>query len=100
MKRFLIIGFAGWLAATILVRIGGQFILHPENAVSIVILFAVSFATMAWLTRAVCGSAKLPREQWPTAGVMLILPALLLDPFTAAFFARVFPNVEASASGL
>ena len=100
MKRFLIIGFAGWLVATILVRIGGQFILHPESAVSIVILFAVSFAAMAWLTRAVCGGAKLAREQWPTAGLMLILPALLLDPFTTAFFAQVFPNVEASASGL
>jgi hypothetical protein len=100
MKRIFIIGFLGWLGGTILVRIGGQFILHPESVVSIVILFAVSFAAMAWLTRALCNDAKLPREQWPVAGVMLILPGLLLDPFTSAFFAQVFPNVEASASGL
>jgi hypothetical protein len=100
MKRYFVLGFVGWLAGTILIRIGGQFVLHPESVVSIVILFAVSFAAMAWATRAVCGSAKLPREQWPVAAVMLILPGLLLDPFTSAFFAQVFPNIEASASGL
>ena len=100
MKRYFVIGFIGWLVATILVRIGGQFLLHPESALSIVLLFAVSFAVMVWMTRAICGAAKLAREQWPTAGVMLILPALLLDPFTTAFFAQVFPNVEASAAGL
>ena len=98
--RILLYGCAGWIAATIAVRFWGQHVLHPGNATGTVLLFASSFAVMAWLVRKLCRGLRLPLEQWPAAAVSLLLPTLLLDPFSSAFFPYVFPNITPEAAGI
>ena len=100
MRRILIVGFVIWLAATTILRIGGQYLLHPESPLAIAILMTASFPLMAVIARRICADAKMPREQWPAAAIFLVLPSLVFDTFSAAFFATVYPNITPAAAGL
>jgi hypothetical protein len=93
-------GFVGWLAATLALRFTGQYVLHPGNWRATLGLFAVSFLLMAWLARTVCAAIRLPDERWQAGAISLLLPTLLLDPFSSAFFSHVFPNINPTAAGL
>jgi hypothetical protein len=96
----LIYGLGFWFAGTILLRLRGQHFLRPDDGGSTLILFAVSFPLMAWLVRRLCRRFQLPREQWPAGAVSVLLPTLLLDPFSSAFFPVVFPNMTPESAGL
>ena len=99
-RRLISIGFAIWLAATLAIRLFGQRLLHPGDVPGTAILFAISFGTVAWLVRRLSRRLQVPAEQWPTAAISLLLPTLLLDPFSSAFFPTVFPNIPPEAAGL
>lgn len=98
--RLITFGFTLWLIATAMLRTAGQWILSTDHWPPILLLFAISFLLMAVLVRRVCQRAQLAREQWPAAAISLLLPTLLLDPFSAAFFPVVFPNMAPSVSGV
>ena len=98
--RLFLYGLGIWLAATAALRLGGQRLLHPESAIRTLILFGVSFVLMAFLARRLCRGLHVPLEAWPAGAISLALPTLLLDPFSSAFFADVFPNIPASAAGI
>ena len=98
MTRVLMTGFVIWLAATIALRFGGQYLLHPESLAAIAALLLVSFPLMAWVTRSIC--AALPRDKWPAAGIFIVMPTLVLDAFSSAFFSFVYPNLPEQAAGL
>jgi uncharacterized membrane protein YoaK (UPF0700 family) len=98
--RLVLLGFLFWALATGLLRLAGQRILSADHWVRIVLLFAASFGLMAILIRRVCIRARLDRDQWPIAAVSLLLPTLLLDPFSSAFFPVVFPNMAPEAAGV
>jgi hypothetical protein len=91
-------GFAIWLGATIALRLAGQRFLHPGDLTGMMILFLVSFVLMVWLTRRVCRA--LAPEQRLLGAVSFVLPSLLLDPFSSAFFPFVFPNMAPAVAGL
>jgi hypothetical protein len=95
-----VIGFAIWLVATAALRLWGQHLLHPPALVPTTALFAVTFAMMALVVRRICKRSGLPRDQWLAGAVSLALPTLVLDPFSSAFFATVFPNVAPQAAGV
>jgi hypothetical protein len=88
--RALATGLAAQLAGTLLIRLAGQYLLHPGDIGWSIGLYAVSFVLMALLIR-VLGVGR-------ESVSLLILPTLLLDPFTCLFFARVFPNVDPAAA--
>jgi Family of unknown function (DUF5367) len=98
--RLVITGFVIWLAATIALRLFGQRILHPGDWQGTLILFALTFPLMLLLVRRVCIGARLPQEEWLPAAVSLLLPTLLLDPFSSAFFPIVFPNMATEVAGV
>ena len=100
MRRCLMIGFIIWLFATITLRLTGQYLLHPENLVAIVALLLASFPLMALVARRICADTALPREQWPAAGIFLVMPTLVLDTFSTVFFPLVYPNIPQQAAGL
>ena len=100
MRRIFIVGIVIWLAASIVLRLAGQYLLHPDNPIAIALLLVASFPLMAWIARRICADAKMPREQWPAAAIFLVLPSLVLDTFSAAFFATVYPNISPAAAGL
>ncbi len=99
MKRFLAIGFALWLAGTLLLRLAPERFLRPDRDASTLILYAVSFALMFALIRWRLVSTLGPNEA-PAAVIALLLPTLILDAFSSAFFSAVFPNLSAGAAGL
>src|SRR5262249_16957135 len=94
----LIYGLAMWVVGTVVVRLQGQLLLHPGNWRGTLILFAVSFGLTGLLVRALCG--RLPREQRLGGAISLVLPTLVLDSFSSAFFPQVFPNIAPEAGGL
>lgn len=98
--RLVFLGFVIWLVATVALRLAGHHILSGNHWAFVLLLFAVSFVLVALLVRRLCTRAKLPREQWLAGAVSLLLPTLLLDPFSSAFFPVVFPNISPSASGV
>jgi len=93
-------GLGMWIAATIALRVAGQRLLHPGDWTGMLILFAVSFPLMAWLVRRLCSRFQLRPEQWPAGAVSVLLPTLLLDPFSSAFFPVVFPNMAPEVAGV
>jgi Family of unknown function (DUF5367) len=99
-RTLLLYGFGLWLVGTIILRLAGQYLLHPGSLASTLFLFALSFVAMAWLARRLCVRLGLPPEQWPAGAVSLALPTLLLDPFSTAFFPAVFPNMAPASAGL
>ena len=98
--RLVLCGLVIWGAGTVALRLAGQHLLHPGNWQRILILFAVSFPSMAWIARRLCRRFQLPREQWPLGAISIAMPTLLLDPFSSAFFPIVFPNMPPDAAGL
>ena len=100
MLRCFITGFIIWAVASIALRLGGQYLLHPESLAATALLLVVSFPLMALIARRICVDAAVPREQWPSAGIYIALPSLMLDTFGSAFFAVIYPNISERAAGL
>lgn len=98
--RLITIGFAIWLLATLTLRLAGRRILSVDHSAYAMLLFLASFVLVGLLVRRVCKGTKLPPEQWLAGAVLLLLPTLLLDPFSSAFFPIVFPNIPPSAAGV
>jgi hypothetical protein len=100
MRQCLTIGSIIWLAATVVLRFTGQYLLRPDNLVAVAVLLAASFPLMALVARRICAGSGLPPEQWPAAGIFLVMPTLVLDTFSAVFFPLVYPNIPQQAAGL
>ena len=99
-RRLALCGVALWFGGTLVLRARGQHLLHAGDGQRTLALFAVSFAATAWLVRQLCRRFGLPKDQWLGGAVSLVLPTLLLDPFSSAFFPLVFPNIPPEAAGL
>jgi hypothetical protein len=98
--RILRLGLFLWIAGTVGVRLGGHHLLHPHRKFQTVALYLVSFALMALLGRRIFRRLGVQRDAWQRAAALLILPTLLLDPFSCAFFTIVFPNLDPGAAGV
>ena len=93
-------GLVIWLGATLALRFWGQHLLRPGDWKGTLILFAVTLPLIAWLARRLCAGAGLPESEWLHGATALLLPTLLLDPFSSAFFAVVFPNMSPQVAGV
>jgi hypothetical protein len=95
----LAIGAVIWALATLLLRLAGQYLVPTEPG-RIVVLLLASMLASAWVARFACRRAGLARTQWTAGAISLLLPTLLLDPFSSAFFGTVFPSMPARAAGV
>jgi Family of unknown function (DUF5367) len=100
MKRLFLYGLLLWVVGTIAIRLSGQAILRPGRPLSTVILYLVSFGLMALLIPRIPRSLKIEKDSRFAAISLLILPTLLLDPFSCLLFSTIFPNVAPAAAGL
>ena len=98
--RLFLYGLGIWIGGTIALRVAGQRLLHPGDRPGTFILFAVSFPLTAWLVRRLCRRFEARPEQWLAGAVSVLLPTLLLDPFSSAFFPVVFPNMAPEMAGV
>jgi hypothetical protein len=94
------IGLFIWIGGTLAIRLVGQHLLLPDATARTLLLYAVSFAAMAWVVPRLCRLAGVEPGSWPKAATLLILPTLVLDPFSCAFFTSVFPNLDPRAAGV
>ena len=99
-RGLLVTGLLIWFAATAALRLAGQFLLRSSRWPATLALFTISFVLMAWLARRLCARFQLPPERWPAGAISLALPTLILDPFSSAFFAFVFPNIAPEMAGI
>ncbi len=99
-RRLIRAGLVIWLGATLALRFGGQHVLRPGDWKGTLILFAVTFPMIGWLVRRLCAGAGLPESEWLRGATALLLPTLLLDPFSSAFFPVVFPNMSPQVAGV
>src|SRR5215212_1320495 len=91
-----IAGALFWISGTILIRLAGQWIFR----LSPLVLYAASFVVMAVVVPCLFAALRIPSGSWPQAATLLMLPTLLLDPLSCAFFSSFFPNVHAAAAGV
>jgi Family of unknown function (DUF5367) len=97
--RLFLFGLAIWMSATAFLRLAGQHLLRPGNTARALLIFAITFPLIAWLVRRICRRFRLPRDRWLEGAFWLLLPTLLLDPFSSAFFSVVFPNMAPEVAG-
>jgi uncharacterized protein DUF5367 len=100
MTRILQLGIVLWTLGTIAIRLAGHRLLHPNQPLHTVLLYLVSLVLMALVARRICHRLRLERDCWPQAASLLILPTLILDPFSCVFFPTVFPNIDPAAAGI
>ena len=99
-KPILFFGILLWIVGTVAIRLEGQRILQPSQPAYTVILYLLSFVLMGLLVRRIFDRLGVERDAWPAAATLLMLPTLLLDPFSCAFFHALFPNVVPAAAGV
>jgi hypothetical protein len=98
--RIFRIGIMLWIVGTVAIRLGGRGLLHANRPVTTLILYLASFALMALLVPRIFRRLGLQKDSWPGAATLLMLPTLILDPFSCAFFPIIFPKVEPGAAGV
>jgi uncharacterized protein DUF5367 len=98
--RLLFTGALLWVVGTVAIRLGGRGFLHANRPVTTLILYLASFAMMALLVPRIFRRLGVEENSWPAAATLLMLPTLILDPFSCAFFSTVFPEVEPGAVGV
>src|ERR1700691_4424279 len=96
--RTLLTGILIWIGGTLGVRLAGHSFLQPGRPLSTLALYLVSFVLMAFLVPRICRRLGDDRDLWPRAATLLILPTLILDPFSCAFFTSMFPNLDPGAA--
>jgi hypothetical protein len=97
---FLGTGLIIWLIGTLGLRFGGQFLLKPGHTTATGLLLLVSFPLMFLLVRRICKASGIARDAWPAAGIFVVAPTLLLDPFSTLHFSTVFPNIPPDTAPL
>jgi hypothetical protein len=94
------VGVLAWAGGTIVLRIAGERLLNDLRGPFILALLTTSACIFGWVARYMCRRLTLSRGEQVPAVVSLVLPTLLLDALTAAFFGHVFPNITAGAAGV
>ena len=98
MTKIAGVGFAIWLGATIMLRLGGQFIFRDSGGVATLLVLLVSVPVMIVVTRAVLGGLR-PAER-ALGAIALVAPGMLLDAFSTIWFTKAFPNIRADAAAV
>jgi hypothetical protein len=99
MTRLALAGFMIWLAATIALRLAGQWIIQT-GITDVLLLLAVSGVLMYRLPRALFKALSIAPSDYPIGAIVLVAPGMLLDTISAIWFPRVFPNMAAESAGL
>ena len=97
--RTLASGILIWIGGTAGIRLAGDRLLQPGRPAQTIGLYVLSFILMAFLVPRICRRLGFERSLWPKAATLLILPTLILDPFSCAFFAAIYPNLDPAAAG-
>jgi hypothetical protein len=98
MRRALVAGVVLWMIGTAMFRFGGHAMIHAPSLQRTIPVYLVYCLVSAIVVNVLLRLLRIPKESWPAATTLIILPTLLLDPFTTAFFSATFPNLPADAA--
>jgi hypothetical protein len=94
----LLVGFLGWLVATVLFRFIGHYI-FPLDVVVLALVFVVTPVALFFLARPIFRLLGFAPAQFPLAAAALVLPGMILDAFVVPNFFFVLPNIDRSLDG-
>lgn len=99
-KQFIIpvlgVGFLIWLLATLAFRVAGQFFFITESLVILTILYLAVIPSLALISIITFKKFKLAGLENVAAGVLLVLPGMIIDTFVIQFFKDIFPNMPSN----
>jgi len=98
MAFYYITSITIWLAATAVVRLGGQVVFAPGRQLAMALAFALAPPLLALLTRRLLARERQAVAKL-TATFLLVLPAMALDVVSILAFTRVFPNLDPAMRG-
>ena len=96
MRRFVWIGLAVWLLATLAIRLWGQIVFHAGSTTRWAVLFGVTAVGIAVPISLLVRSLP-TREAGLRAAVLVVLPGMLLDTGSVLWFRSIFPNLPEMA---
>ncbi len=92
----LAIGFLIWFLATLTFRFAGQFFFITDSPVVLTSLYAAVIPALILIAVLTFKKFKLSGFENIVAGVLLVLPGMILDTFAIQFFEQIFPNMPSS----
>ncbi|MBB1138211.1 DUF5367 domain-containing protein [Myroides sp. WP-1] len=92
----LFIGFLVWLLATLAFRFAGQFFFITESSTVLALLYFILIPSMILLSLFTFKKFNLSGFEKTAAGILLVLPGMLIDTFVIQFFEDIFPNMPSS----
>jgi len=90
------VGFLIWFLATLAFRFAGQFFFITESPVILAILYVAVIPALALISAITFKKFKLSGLEIVVAGVLLVLPGMIIDTFVIQFFENVFPNMSST----
>lgn len=90
------VGFLIWLLATLAFRLAGQHFFITESPLILTILYLAVVPALALISAITFKKFKLSGLENVAAGVLLVLPGMIIDTFVIEFFEDVFPNMPSS----
>jgi hypothetical protein len=90
-------GFALWLVATIVVRVVGQHLFDPDQALIVVFVFLGTVPLIAAVTIPIYDWRRLNLQDRPAAAILMSLPGLLIDVVVLLIYGTVYPNLGDTA---
>lgn len=90
------VGFSIWFLATVAFRVAGQFFFITESPVILSVLYLAVIPSLAVISVVTFRKFSLTGLENAVAGVLMVLPGMIIDTFVIQFFDSVFPNMPAS----
>lgn len=90
------IGFLIWFLATLAFRVAGQFFFITESPATLTVLYLAVLPVLAFISVATFRKFQLAGLETVFAGVLLVLPGMIIDTFVIQFFKDIFPNMPSS----
>ncbi len=89
-------GFLIWLLATLAFRLAGQFFFITDSAAILTSLYLAVIPALILISVLTFKKFKLSGLENIVAGVLLVLPGMVLDTFVIQFFEQIYPNMPSS----
>ncbi|MNJ96365.1 hypothetical protein D3C87_140890 [compost metagenome] len=89
----LVIGFLIWFLATLAFRFAGQFFFLTDSTVVLTSLYVAVIPALMFIAALTFNRFRLSGFENIVAGVLLVLPGMILDSFIIQFFEQIFPNM-------
>ncbi len=90
------LGFLIWLLATLAFRFAGHYFFSTESPLILTFLYVAVIPSLAFISILTFKRFKLSGLETTLAGILLVLPGMLIDTFVIQFFKEIFPNMPSS----